>query len=128
MTVLPASGSAGTVPSAWYGIVTTTRSPAAAASGPVAARARGPSCSTRPASVCGPRELLSTTSSPASTASRAMVPPMCPLPMSPRVAMSAETAAGPPMFPRSPSVTRTPYPDPAGRPRRPSSRAGAIPP
>ncbi len=47
---------------------TTTRSPGAAASAGVAARARGPSSATRSLRVCGPRELLSTTSYPAATA------------------------------------------------------------
>src|SRR5689334_3796779 len=62
-------------------------SPAAAASTGVPARAREPSSATRSASVSGPRLLLTTTSWPASTASRARVPPMCPAPMSPMVVM-----------------------------------------
>src|SRR5882757_3519467 len=89
MTVLPTRGSLGTVPIAPTGIVTTTQSPAAAACAGVAARACGPSSSTRSESVCGPRELLSTTSRPASTARRASVLPMFPLTMRPSVAMSA---------------------------------------
>jgi len=68
-------------------MLTTTRSPAAAASAGVAARARGPNSSTRSLRVCGPRELLSTTSYPAATASRATVPPRFPLPMKPTVVM-----------------------------------------
>ena len=68
-------------------------SPASAASAAVAARARGPSSSTRSLSVSGPRELLSTTSWPASTASRATVLPMLPLPMSPTVVMPGEPRA-----------------------------------
>src|SRR6266508_235417 len=67
---------------------TTTRSPGAAASAGVAARARGPSSATRSLRVCGPRELLSTRSYPAATANRATVPPMFPLPMKPTVVMS----------------------------------------
>ena len=66
-------------------MLTTTRSPAAAAPVGVAARARGPSSSTRSLRVCGPRELLSTTSYPAATANRATVPPRYPLPMKPIV-------------------------------------------
>ena len=64
-------------------------SPAAAASSAVAARACGPSSATRSARVSGPRLLLRTTSWPASTASRATVLPMLPLPMSPMVVMAA---------------------------------------
>ena len=63
-----------------------------AASCVVAARACGPSSSTRSWRVSGPRLLLSTTSCPASTASRATVLPMCPLPMSPMVVMASRTA------------------------------------
>src|SRR5262245_6909653 len=48
-------------------MVTTSMSPAAAASDGVAARARGPSSSTNRPSVRGPRELLNTTSYPAAT-------------------------------------------------------------
>ncbi len=67
------------------GTVTTTMSPAAAASPLVAADARGPSSAAVSASVSGPRELLSTALCPASMASRAMVLPMLPLPMNPTV-------------------------------------------
>src|SRR3954468_1229080 len=74
-------------------------SPAAAASAAVGARARGPSPATRSARVSGPRLLLSTTSWPASTASRATVLPMFPLPMSPIVVTSAGNAAAAPAFP-----------------------------
>src|ERR1700677_1736038 len=92
MTVLPTRGSRGTVPMAPTGIVTTTQSPAAAACSGGAARACGPNSATRAESVCGPRDLLSTTSKPTSTASRASVPPMFPLPMSPSVAMPETTS------------------------------------
>src|SRR3954468_21274390 len=69
-------------------------SPAAAASAAVAARACGPSEATRSPRVSGPRLLLSTTSWPASTASRARVLPMFPLPMSPIVVtQTANTGA-----------------------------------
>jgi hypothetical protein len=80
ITTLPRNGSTGTLSTAANGIVTTTRSPAAAASSAVPARACGASSSTRSCSVSGPRLLLSTTSWPASTASRATVLPMFPLP------------------------------------------------
>jgi hypothetical protein len=59
-TGLPASGFSGTTGYARGGMLTTTRSPAAAASAGVAARAR-PSSSTRSLRFCGTRELLSTT-------------------------------------------------------------------
>src|ERR1017187_202283 len=85
MTVFPASGAAGKLGKALTGTVTTTMSPAAAASPLVAADARGPSSAARSASVSGPRELLSTTWCPASMASRAMALPICPLPMNPTV-------------------------------------------
>src|ERR1700691_110543 len=87
MTVLPASGAAGTSGKAVTGTLTTTMSPAAAASPLVAADARGPSSAARSASVPEPRELLSTTWCPASMASRAMALPICPLPMNPAVVM-----------------------------------------
>lgn len=87
MTVFPASGAAGRSGKAVTGTVTTTMSPAAAASSLVAADARGPSSATVSASDPGPRELLSTTWCPAATASRAIVPPMDPLPMNPTVVM-----------------------------------------
>src|SRR5437016_1778962 len=74
-------------------------SPAAAASAAVAARARGPSSLTRSVRVSGPRLLLSTTSWPASTASRAMVLPMFPLPMSPMVVTYAASRAPAEPFP-----------------------------
>src|SRR3954471_17968627 len=74
-------------------------SPAAAASAAVAAHARGPSWATRSARVSGPRLLLSTTSWPASIASRATVLPMFPLPMSPIVVTFAGNAAAAPAFP-----------------------------
>src|SRR6266508_2583327 len=78
-------------------MLTTTRSPAAAAPVGVAARARGPSSSTRSLRVCGPRELLSTTSYPAATANRATVPPRYPLPMKPIVVIPLwSTLASPP--------------------------------
>src|ERR1700754_277960 len=85
MTVFPASGTAGKLGNALTGTVTTTMSPAAAASTLVAADARGPSSVTVSASGSGPRELLSTTWCPAATASRAMAVPMAPLPMNPTV-------------------------------------------
>ena len=91
MTTLPRSGSAGTWPTFLSGMVRTTRS-AAAASSVVAARACGPRSSARSWRVSGPRLLLRTTSCPASTASRATVLPMCPLPMSPMVVMATRTA------------------------------------
>src|ERR1700758_4167035 len=58
MTVFPASGAAGKSGKALTGTVTTTMSPAAAASPLVAADARGPSSAAASASVSGPRELL----------------------------------------------------------------------
>src|SRR5215813_6755950 len=67
------------------GMVTTTMSPAAAASAGVAACASGPSSATRPASVSGPRELLITTLWPWATASRATWLPICPAPIKPMV-------------------------------------------
>jgi hypothetical protein len=69
-------------------MLTTTRSPAAAASAGVAARACGPGSSTKSLRVAGPRALLSTTSYPAGTANRATVPPILPLPMKPIVVIS----------------------------------------
>ena len=68
---------------------------------------------TRSERVSGPRLLLSTTSWPASTASRATVLPMFPLPMSPMVAMYAANTAAPAFFPagqmtRLSSGTRAP--------------------
>src|SRR6202034_1657253 len=89
MTVFPASGAAGTLGKALTGTVTTTMSPAAAASPLVAADARGPRLAARSASVSGPRELLSTTWCPAAMASRAMALPICPLPMNPTVVISS---------------------------------------
>src|SRR5437588_12235785 len=74
-------------------------SPAAAASAALAARARGPSSLTRSVRVSGPRLLLSTTSWPASTASRATVLPMFPLPMSPMVVTYAASRAPAEPFP-----------------------------
>jgi hypothetical protein len=59
---------------------TAVDSPAAAASSLVAADGCGPSWAAVSASVSGPRELLSTTWWPASTASRATVVPMLPIP------------------------------------------------
>src|SRR5262249_26578099 len=85
MTTFPASGPAGTLWKARSGMVTTTSSPPSAASCPVAARASGPSSAARSFSVSGPRELLSSAWWPAATASRARVPPMWPLPISPTV-------------------------------------------
>src|SRR3984885_6711815 len=85
MTVFPASGAAGKLGKALTGTVTTTMSPAAAASPLVAADARGPRSAARSASVSGPRELLSTPWCPAAMASRAMALPICPLPMNPTV-------------------------------------------
>ena len=86
-TTLPARGSTGTERYLPSGMVTTTSSPARAASSGVAAQAFSPSSFTSPASVSGPRELLSTTSCPVFTASRASWLPMCPAPMKPMVAM-----------------------------------------
>src|SRR5258708_3732085 len=85
MTVFPASGAAGKLGKALTGTVTTTMSPAAAASPLVAADAAGPSSAAVSASVSGPRELLSITWCPAAMASRAMALPICPLPMNPTV-------------------------------------------
>src|SRR5689334_11410702 len=73
-------------------MVTTTTSPAVAASAAVAARAPGPSSATRSARVSGPRLLLITTSCPAARARRATVLPMLPLPMNPHVVMAVTTA------------------------------------
>src|SRR5690242_5040398 len=73
-------------------MVTTTTSPAVAASCAVAARACGPSSATRSARVSGPLLLLSTTSCPAAIASRATVLPMLPLPMKPQVVIRSSTA------------------------------------
>jgi len=78
MTVFPAIGAAGKSGKALTGTVTTTMSPAAAASTLVAADARGPSSAAVSASVSGPRELLSTIWCPASMASRASALPICP--------------------------------------------------
>src|SRR5690349_2261444 len=74
------------------GIVTTTMSPARAASWAVAARARGPSSLTSADSVAGPRELLTTTSYPFLIARRATWLPMCPAPMSPMVVIATTYA------------------------------------
>src|SRR3954467_7537707 len=74
-------------------------SPAAAASVEVAARAWGPSSSTSSERVSGPRLLLSTTSWPAATASRATVLPMFPLPMSPIVVTYAANSRSASAFP-----------------------------
>lgn len=76
MTVLPASASVGRPGNAPTGTATTTRSPASDAAWLAAADARGPSAATGPSSVCGTRELLRTTSWPASTASRARQEPI----------------------------------------------------
>ena len=76
-------------------MVTTTTSAACAASAGVAARARGPSSATRSAKVSGPRLLLSTTSCPAPTTSRARVLPMFPLPMRPHVVMAGDADGAP---------------------------------
>src|SRR5215467_15327504 len=94
MTTFPASGPGGTLCTARNGTVTTTSSPPPAGSRPVAARASGPSSAARSVSVSGPRELLSSTWCPAVTASRATVPPMRPLPISPTVVMDALTPGG----------------------------------
>src|SRR5260370_40918854 len=91
MTTFPASGPAGTLWTARNGIVTTTSSPPSDASCPVTARASGPSSAARSVRVSGPRELLSSTWCPAATASRATVPPVRPLPISPSVVMDAPT-------------------------------------
>src|SRR3954447_2875831 len=80
-------------------MVTTTRSPAAAASSAVAARACGPSSPTSSVSVSGPRLLLSTTSWPAATARPARGPPMFPLPMSPIVVTYRANAGSAAAFP-----------------------------
>ena len=63
-------------------------SPAFAASIEVVARAFGPSFPTSSDKVSGPRLLLSTTSSPALTASCATVLPIFPLPINPQVVIS----------------------------------------
>src|SRR5215471_20950303 len=94
MTTFPASGPGGTVCTARVGMVTTTSSLPSAASCPVVARASGPSSAARSPSVPGPRELLSSTWCPAVTASRATVPPIRPLPISPTVVMDALTPGG----------------------------------
>src|SRR5215213_5328951 len=72
-------------------MVTTTTSPASAASVTVAARAPSPRFSTTSVSVSGPRLLLSTTWCPASSARRATVLPMLPLPINPHVVMGSST-------------------------------------
>ena len=87
MTIFPASGAAGTVPMLFSGMVTTTISPAVAASTTAAARALGPSSATSEVSVSGPRELLMTTLWPCNTAMRATWLPMCPAPINPIVVM-----------------------------------------
>src|SRR6478609_5292953 len=107
MTTFPASAACGRSPRAWSGTVTTTTSPARAASSAVAARACGPSSSTRSVSVSGPRLLLSTTSWPASTASRATVLPMLPLPMKPQVVMRAPTRSAAGRIPPRPASAPT---------------------
>src|SRR3954451_5635869 len=85
MTILPASGAGGRSPMLLSGIVTTTISPASAASRGELARARGPSSLTSSFNVSGPRELLTTTSYPCRTASRASWLPMWPAPINPIV-------------------------------------------
>src|SRR3954447_24146259 len=91
-------------------------SPAAAASTAVAARACGPRRSTRSVRVLGPRLLLSTTSWPPSTASRATVLPMFPLPISPMVVTYAASRAPAEPFPHGVVMAtprfRTPPPAP----------------
>jgi hypothetical protein len=84
---LPRQWRGGQVGQPLTGTETTTMSPAAEASPLVAADARGPSSAAVSASVSGPRELLSTTWCPAAMASRAIVLPICPLPMNPTVVM-----------------------------------------
>src|SRR3954466_1141200 len=74
-------------------------SPAAAASAAVPARARGPSSARGGVGVSGPRLLLSPPSWRASTASRATVLPMFPLPMSPMVVTYAASRAPAEPFP-----------------------------
>src|SRR5579859_465618 len=111
MTTLPASGPAGTFWNARSGIVSTTRSAPSAASGPVPARASGPSSRASSWSVSGPRELLRMTGCPAATASFATVPPMRPLPTSPTVVMDAVTPVGRRAF----------------RPGRPAAGASSVP-
>src|SRR4051794_13167520 len=64
-------------------MATMMTSPKLAASAAVPACAFGPSSSTRPDSVSGPRELLTITSCPAAESSCARVPPIFPLPMKP---------------------------------------------
>src|SRR3984957_11116049 len=89
MTGFPASGLTGRSPNALTGTLTRTRSPASAACWAVPAVASEPSSAASSARVSGPRELLTTTRYPAATLSRATVPPIMPLPMMPRVAMTA---------------------------------------
>src|ERR1700722_17784911 len=98
MTGLPASGLTGRSPNALTGTLTRTRSPASAACWAVPAVASGPSSAASSARVSGPRELLTTTRYPAATLSRATVPPIMPLPMMPRVAMTAPTPDPAPAF------------------------------
>src|SRR3954451_21863878 len=101
-------------------------SPAAAASTAVAARARGPSRATRSVRVSGPRLLLSTTSYPASTASRATVLPMLPLPMSPIVVMLRQRGASGSAFRGAGNASRrTPGRSVRSRRERPGGARGA---
>src|SRR5216684_3698999 len=100
------SAAAGRCGQACNGTLTTARSPAAPASALVAARASGPSSSTRPFSVSGPRELLRTTWCPAATLSRATVLPIMPLPMKPTLVMPAATAHPSRIIPRSADLRR----------------------
>src|ERR1700735_3752829 len=98
MTGLPPSGLTGRSPNALTGTLTRTRSPASAACAAEPAVASGPSSAASSARVSGPRELLTTTRYPAATLSRATVPPIMPLPMMPRVAMTAPTPDPAPAF------------------------------
>src|ERR1700691_927020 len=105
MTVLPASGPAGTLGYARNGMATTTMSPAAACA-PVPARASGPSSRASSSSVSGPRELLSTTWCPAATLSRATVPPINSPPINPTGVMQGGNADSPPTFRARPGAWR----------------------
>jgi hypothetical protein len=83
ITTLPANGSGGRSRSARGGIAIATTSPKRAASGTVPARTPPPSETTTPASVSGPRELLSMTSWPAAPNRTASARPMWPAPTIP---------------------------------------------
>src|SRR5882762_8339088 len=120
MTILPARGNTGTWPMFFSGIVTTTMSPRSAVSVGLAARALGPSSSTRPFSVSGPRELLITTSYPCATANLASWLPMCPAPINPITFASISTSSRD-LAPTSQLLCPDPF-----RPRMPALGHAAV--